>query len=168
MSVIDDLWNFVIEQLNKIIRFVNSVSIRLTDSLNNLINFVNRIYDNVMREIRGLWAWIDYLKGQIVTGVSNAVAAAINYAKEGVMSVVRTIQTQISNIYENINNIYNWTNRQIATVQTLLLNKIQDAFDRLTERMNKVEQAVGKVPDMLSIQNKILDWVFVAIEKAWR
>lgn len=168
MSLISDLWNFVIEQLNRIIRFINSVSIRATEGLNDLIRFVNGFYDRVNREIRGIWSWIEYLKGQITTGVTEAVASAIRYAKEAVMSVIGTIQTQISSIYDNIREVYNWVSRQIANLENFLLRKIQEAFDAIIERVNKVEEALTKVPDTLTLQSKVLDWVLEGIVKAWR
>lgn len=168
MFIIDDLWNFVIEQINKVIRFANDISTRLTGSLNNLINFVNRVYDSVIKELRNVWAWINYLKEQIATVVNTAVEAAISFAKAAVVQVIGTIQTQITNLYKSIGGFYDWTLRQINNLQGYLLNKIQEYFDYLDERVTAVEEKVGQGFDVSGIQNKILDWVFVAIEKAWR
>jgi phage-related protein len=168
MFIIDDLWNFVIEQINKVIRFANDISTRLTGSLNNLINFVNRVYDSVIKELRNVWAWINYLKEQIATVVNTAVEAAISFAKAAVVQVIGTIQTQITNLYKSIGGFYDWTLRQISNLENFLLKKIEDYFNYLEERITKVEQTVGKGLDIGSFQDKILDWVFGAIVKAWR
>jgi phage-related protein len=167
LSIIDDLWNFVVEQLNRIIRFVNDISIRATEGRNNIINFVNSFYDNIWREVRSIWAWIEYLKDQIASNINIAVEAAIGYARAAVTQVIGTIQSQITSIYDTFNEVYNWVSRQLTNLQEFLLRKIEEYFDAITERVNTVEQTVLKLPTISSIKDSVLDWLIAGIEKAW-
>jgi phage-related protein len=168
VSIIDDVWNWVLEQINRVIGIVNNIQVTCFGLFNNLVSWVNDIYDYVMREIRGLWAWIEYLKGQIASIINNAVEVAIGYARAAVTQVIGVIQNQITAIYKSIGGFYDWTLKQIHNLQGYLLNKIQEYFDYLDERVTAVEEKVGQGFDVSGIQNKILDWVFGAIVKAWR
>jgi predicted PurR-regulated permease PerM len=167
MSILDDLWNWVTEQINKVIGFSNNIYLKCVGLFNNLINWVNDIYGWLSGEITKIWAWIDYLKNQVASIVGGAVEAAIGYAKAAVLQVVGGIQEQITAIYKSIGGFYDWTLRQISNLENFLLDKIQSYFDYLNERVDSLEAEIGKGPDLLSIQDKVLSWVFAAIEKAW-